>query len=115
MIHPTDNETVSVSSGSFDMAQARLTHALDRLQSAIAALSAQSGPGAAEAHAEQLEKECAILKEENEKLNHLLHDAVNRYARLSKTANEVGEKLDQTILRLELMLEDGELMAEDGA
>lgn len=95
-------------SSSIEQAQQRLTQALDRLHTASVALAerhANAVESRWDSHASALEKECAILKEENEKLNHLLHEAINKYARLFKVAGAVGERLDQTIEYVETLIE----------
>ena len=93
---------------SIQQAQARLTQALERLHTASVALSERHA-AAVESHwdsqSSTLQKECQILKEENEKLNHLLQDAINKYARLYKVTAVVGERLDTTIEYIETLIE----------
>ena len=106
MAYTDANQSNTTPSSSFDAAQDRLTRALDRLQYAVSALS-ESRPSSTEwqSRAAAIENERQILKEENEKLNHLLHDAINKYARLYKTTTTVAERLDSVILRLENVME----------
>jgi uncharacterized protein involved in exopolysaccharide biosynthesis len=93
---------------SLDAARARLDHALARLTEGVAASSAQASRqvefverGAYEA----LLRDHEALRQERDGLAERLEAAEQRMADLAHTADELGRRLNDAILRVERLME----------
>ena len=97
--------TATLAENRIDQASARLAAAFDRLENAFAARPPSENVPAENTVSLSLLHECAILREENAKLNHLLRANSQHYDELRQISSLVMLGLDESIQKVDTLLQ----------